>query len=177
MIKRKNSHKEYLFVDGYNIINYWENLREKATISLEEAREELIEILAEYHHYSGIEIIVVFDAHLVKGNNGTEEDYKGIKIVYTKENETADHYIERTLDILGRVKRIRVATSDWLEQQIVLSRGGTRISARELEMEISNIKNLMNKKKNYINKKNEAQLGRLENRLFDKLDTWNKSKD
>lgn len=175
MKKKRNKSKEYLFVDGYNIINYWEDLKKKSLISLEEAREELIEILAEYHHYSGIEIVVVFDAHLVKGNSGTREKYKGIEVVYTKENETADHYIERTVDILGRVKRIRVATSDWLEQQMVLSRGGTRISARELEIEIYGNKNIMNKKKDAINHQNNVQLGRLDKKLLDKLDNWNKS--
>ncbi|MEW8974488.1 MAG: NYN domain-containing protein [Tissierellaceae bacterium] len=174
MKNQRDNPKEYLFVDGYNIINYWEELKEKAAISLEEAREALKDILSEYHHYSGIEIILVFDAHLVKGNSGTEEEYKGIKVVYTKESETADHYIERTLDILGRVKRIRVATSDWLEQQMILSRGGTRISARELEIEIYNQKEMINRKKDYMNKKNNVQLGRLENRLLDKLDNWNK---
>ena len=87
-MKKGNKQKEYLFVDGYNIINAWENLKKKASISLEESRLELLEILAEYHHYSGIEIIVVFDAHLVKGNTGTRDCYKGVKIIYTKENET-----------------------------------------------------------------------------------------
>ena len=127
MKNNRRKPKEYLFVDGYNIINSWESLKEKQKNSLEEARDTLLEILADYHHYSGIEIIVVFDAHLVKGNSGKEFNYKGIHVVFTKEHETADHYIERTVDSLGKIKRIRVATSDWLEQQIVLSRGGIRI--------------------------------------------------
>lgn len=177
-MKKKNlEHKEYLFVDGYNIINSWDSLKEKQCISLEEARDELIEILAEYHHYSGIEISVVFDAYKVKGNMGGEESYKGIKVIYTKEKETADHYIERTLDCLGRMKRIRVATSDWLEQQIVLSRGGTRISARELEVEIFNAMNMAKRKRKDINKENNLQLGRLGEELLKKLDNWNKSSD
>lgn len=175
MKQKRNKNKEYLFVDGYNIINYWENLKKKSLVSLEEARDELIETLAEYHHYSGIEVVIVFDAHLVKGNSGTKEDYKGIEVVYTKENETADHYIERTLDILGRVKRIRVATSDWLEQQIIFSRGGTRISARELEIEVYNQKRMINRKKDAKNHKNNLELGRLDESLLNKLDNWNKS--
>lgn len=175
MKQKRNKNKEYLFVDGYNIINYWENLKRKSLVSLEEARDELIETLAEYHHYSGIEVVIVFDAHLVKGNSGTKEDYKGIEVVYTKENETADHYIERTLDILGRVKRIRVATSDWLEQQIIFSRGGTRISARELEIEVYNQKRMINRKKDAKNHKNNLELGRLDESLLNKLDNWNKS--
>src|SRR5690554_5788755 len=152
-MRKKSKIREYLFVDGYNIINSWEILKTKAQISLEEARIELLDILSEYQHYSGIVIIVVFDAHQVKGNSGTREDYKGVKVIYTKENETADNYIERVLDDIGRIKRVRVATSDWMEQQIVLSRGGTRISARELEVEIYNEKRLMKRKRKSINQK------------------------
>ncbi|MDR7871423.1 MAG: NYN domain-containing protein [Tissierellaceae bacterium] len=176
-MKNRKKPKEYLFVDGYNIINSWESLKEKQKISLEDARDELLEILAEYHHYSGIEIIVVFDAHLVKGNSGKEFGYKGISVVFTKEYETADHYIERTLDSLGRTKRIRVATSDWLEQQMVLSRGGIRISARELEVEILNERRMIKRRKKINNTKNDLYLGRLDDSILDKLDKWNKTED
>lgn len=177
MKNNRNKPKEYLFVDGYNIINSWEALKEKQKINLEEARDSLLEILSDYHHYSGIEIIVVFDAHLVKGNSGNEFNYKGIKVVFTKEHETADHYIERTLDSLGRIKKIRVATSDWLEQQMVLSRGGIRISARELEIEIFNERRVIKRKKNMNNTKNNLYLGRLDKSILDKLDKWNKTED
>lgn len=177
MGKRQREIKEYLFVDGYNIINYWDDLKAKSLISLEEAREELIELLAEYHHYSGIEIILVFDAYMVKRNIGKEESYKGIKVVYTREHETADNYIERQLDLLGRVRRIRVATSDWVEQQIILARGGTRISARELEIEIKNAKKLLNKKRYARNHQNKVELERLDNRILNKLCKWNKGKE
>ncbi|NLY44627.1 MAG: NYN domain-containing protein [Tissierella sp.] len=175
MKNNRKKPKEYLFVDGYNIINSWDSLKEKQKINLEEARDSLLEILSDYHHYSGIEIVVVFDAHLVKGNSGKEFNYKGIKVVFTKENETADHYIERTLDSLGRIKRIRVATSDWLEQQMVLSRGGIRISARELEIEIFNERRMIKRKKNINNTKNDLYLGRLDESILDKLDKWNKT--
>ena len=175
MKNNRKKPKEYLFVDGYNIINSWDSLKEKQKINLEEARDSLLEILAEYHHYSGIEIIVVFDAHLVKGNSGKEFDHKGIKVIFTRENETADHYIERTLDSLGRIKTIRVATSDWLEQQMVLSRGGIRISARELELEIFDERRMIKRRKNINNTKNDLYLGRLDESILDKLDKWNKS--
>jgi len=176
-MKKKNKPREYLFVDGYNIINSWEILKGKSQISLEEARSELLEILSEYHHYSGIEIIVVFDAHLVKGNNGNEETYNGIKIIYTKENETADNYIERTLDSIGRIKRVRVATSDWMEQQIILSRGGTRISARELEVEIFNERNMITRKRKTNNQRNNMQIGRLDEETIFKLKDWSESEE
>ena len=172
MAKKNKKIKEYLFVDGYNIINSWERLKNIGKEDLEEARDVLIDIMTEYKHYSGIEIIIVFDAHLVKGNSGTEQNHKGIRVVYTKENETADHFIERSLDEIGKIKRVRVATSDWMEQQIILGRGGTRISARELEMEIFDEKNIIKRKRTTENKKNDLLLGRLDEDIIKKLNNW-----
>lgn len=169
MAKNSKKPKEYLFVDGYNIINSWERFSGLKKAYLEEARNELIEIMTEYKYYSGIEIVIVFDAHLVKGNYGAEENYNGLKVVYTKENETADQYIEKKLDEIGRIKRVRVATSDWMEQQIILGRGGTRISARELEVEIFNEKKLIKRKRTTENKKNDLLLGRLDEKTIEKL--------
>lgn len=169
MAKKNKKVKEYLFVDGYNIINSWDRFSQLKHDNLEEARNELIDIMTEYKHYSGIEVIIVFDAHLVKGNGGAKENYNGLKVVYTKENETADQYIEKQLDEIGRIKRVRVATSDWMEQQIILGRGGTRISARELEVEIFNEKKLIKRKNTMENKKNELFLGRLSEEAIDKL--------
>lgn len=174
---RNKGPKEYLFVDGYNIINDWEVLKKKAAISLEESRLELLDIMSEYHHYSGIEIIVVFDAYLVKGNNGATEEFKGITVVYTKENETADHYIEKTLDKIGKIKSVRVATSDKIEQQIILSRGGTRISARELEVEIYNESNMVKRQRRITIQKNKLHLGRLDEKTLKRLNNWNKLGD
>lgn len=172
MAKNNKKIKEYLFVDGYNIINSWDRLKKIGKENLEESRDALIDIMTEYKHYSGIEIIIVFDAHLVKGNSGTEQNYKGIRVVYTKENETADHFIEKSLDEIGKIKRVRVATSDWMEQQIILGRGGTRISARELEMEIFDEKNIIKRKSSTENKKNDFLLGRLDEDLIKKLNKW-----
>lgn len=171
-MRRNKKPKEYLFVDGYNIINSWEGLKEKSQVSMEEARIELLETLSEYQHYSEIIIIVVFDAHQVKGNCGTEDEYKGVRVVYTRERETADNYIERVLDEIGRIKRVRVATSDWMEQQIVLSRGGTRISAKELEAEVYNSKSMMNRKNNSMKNKNDMKIGRMNEENLIKLKDW-----
>ena len=165
--------REYLFVDGYNIINSWEKLKELSKLSLEVAREELIEIMSEYQIYSGIKIIIVFDAHLVKGNSGTIDNVKGVKIVYTKE----DQYIEKILDDIGRVKRVRVATSDWMEQQIILGRGGTRISARELELEILDQKRTMRRKRKREDLKGEILMGRLDEETLRKLDMWKENQE
>lgn len=171
-MKKKN--REYLFVDGYNIINDWEDLKKKAEIDLEGARNDLREILVEYHHLTRIEIILVFDAHMVKANNGKEYKYKGIYCVYTKEKETADHYIEKNIDRLASYEKVVVATSDWLEQQIVLARGATRISARELKIEIQKVKDDINRKKKYMNKKNDRSINTLDKKTIEKLNKWNK---
>ncbi|MDY3902888.1 NYN domain-containing protein [Peptoniphilus sp.] len=131
----------YLFVDGYNIINSWQNLIKLKSISLEDARNELIDTMIEFSHSTKEHIILVFDAYLVKKSGGKTYHRDGIDIIFTKEFETADHYIERQLDEIGKLTNVRVATSDNVEQQIILSRGGTRISARELEAEVENSKN------------------------------------
>lgn len=139
---RRNRHykrdRAYLFVDGYNIINHWEALAPLVDQDLELAREKLIQVLIEYGHVQNIQIILVFDAYKVKGNEGSILKKDGLEIVYTKELETADHYIERELHRIGRVREVTVATSDHIEQQLILSRGGRRISARELEIMVNN---------------------------------------
>lgn len=174
MGKKGKKYKEYLFVDGYNIINSWDKLRELSSLSLEVAREELIDIMSEYQHYSGIKVTVVFDAHMVRGNSGKKEVVKDVDVVYTKENETADQYIEKILDSIGRIKPVRVATSDWMEQQIILGRGGTRISARELEAEILGHKRIMKFRKSTEKAKNELMIGRLDDDTLKKLYKWGK---
>jgi len=128
-----------LLVDGYNIINAWPNLSELKNDDLEAAREKLIEIMADYAAQVGIAVIVVFDAHQVEKSRGASYNIYGIQVVFTKEGETADHYIEKVADLLGREGNVKVATSDWIEQQIVLGRGATRISARELYNEVKSV--------------------------------------
>jgi predicted RNA-binding protein with PIN domain len=131
--------KDILIVDGYNIINAWPNLEEIKKHDLESAREKLIEILADYAAQMGITPIVVFDAHQVEKNYGASYNINGVEVVFTREGETADHYIEKLAHLLGHEENLKVATSDWIEQQIVLGRGATRISARELYNEISSM--------------------------------------
>lgn len=148
--------KEYLFIDGYNIVNQWKTLR-NYTDSIENSRNKLIESLIEYKAYKGINVVVVFDAHLVKGSNEKKEIISGVEVVYTKENETADSYIERQLDKIGRAEIVRVATSDNFIQQIVLARGGTRLSSEEMYIEITNTKKEI-KQKTDINKQNNIKI-------------------
>lgn len=127
---------EYLLVDGYNIIFSWKGLKKIAEISLEDARDKLINILGDYQGYKKINLILVFDAHLVKGNTGSIFKHNDIYVVYTKEAETADNYIERTTTVLNKSYKVKVATSDGLEQVIIMSKGAIRVSARELEDDV-----------------------------------------
>lgn len=129
---------EYLIVDGYNIINAWSDIFNLEKDSLEECREKLLYILSNYQGYKKVNVIVVFDAHLVDGSQEKHEKYDNLTVVYTKENETADNYIERFVYKLGNTYTIWVATSDYLEQRLVLTSGGARMSARELREEVEN---------------------------------------
>ncbi|WP_442871389.1 NYN domain-containing protein [Anaerotignum sp. MB30-C6] len=129
--------KEFLLVDGYNIIHAWDDLKELAQdVSLESARQKLMDILSNYKGVKNTTIILVFDGYLVKGNIGTAYPYHNIYVVYTKEAETADHYIERVVTSMPKHYRIRVATGDSLEQLIIYGQGATRMTAKELRLEI-----------------------------------------
>lgn len=131
---------EYLIVDGYNIINAWDELSKISKDSMEDARWKLLEIMSDYQGYTNNSVVVVFDAHFVKDSSEKIEDYDNIKVVYTKENETADNYIEKLVHNLSKDYTVRVATLDYLEQTIVLSKGAYRISASELFEELKRIR-------------------------------------
>ncbi|MBQ8514885.1 MAG: TetM/TetW/TetO/TetS family tetracycline resistance ribosomal protection protein [Ruminococcus sp.] len=128
--------KEYLLVDGYNIIFAWDELKKLSEENLESARHRLIEMMQNYQGVRRCELIIVFDAYRVKGNPGSSEQIGKIHVVYTKEAETADTYIERATHELGKDYRVRVATSDRLEQIIILGNGAYRMSASEFYEEI-----------------------------------------
>ena len=130
---------EYLLVDGYNIIFAWEELKELAREDLDSARARLIQLLCNYQGYRRCELILVFDAYKVKGNPGTVERHHGISVVYTKEAETADMYIEKVTHHLAKEHRVRVATSDGLEQIIILGHGAVRVSARQFQEEVRQV--------------------------------------
>lgn len=148
----KGRKKQYLFVDGYNIIFAWNELKNLANESLEEARLMLLNMLSDYQGASGLELIAVFDAHMVKDNIGLTEVFNGnITVVFTKEFETADEYIEKTVSGLAKKNKVMVATSDSLEQIMVIGRGAERISANDLFLRIKESKK--EQKTKYIDKK------------------------
>ena len=127
---------EYLLVDGYNVIFAWDELKEMAAKNLEAARNMLMDILCNYQGFKKCVVILVFDAYKVKGNPGSVERYKNIHVVYTKEAETADTYIERATYEIAKDHSVRVATSDNLEQLIILGHGAVRVAAADLRTEV-----------------------------------------
>ncbi|MFF2484044.1 NYN domain-containing protein [Paenibacillus sp. NPDC058071] len=127
---------DILLVDGYNMIGAWPVLEKLKEIDLEEARDKLLDMLADYQGYSGMTVYVVFDAHQVSGVGSTFRQHKLI-IVYTKEKETADECIERLVhEMMNKRRNIYVATSDLVEQHVIFGQGALRLSARELLINI-----------------------------------------
>ncbi|WP_077623947.1 NYN domain-containing protein [Sediminibacillus massiliensis] len=128
-----------LLVDGYNIIGAWDELKILKDHDLAQARDLLVEKMAEYQAYTGNRVIVVFDAYYVRGLEHKHKDYK-VEVIYTKEKETADECIERLIKDLKNVKtQVYVATSDYTEQRTIFAQGALRKSARELYIETNNI--------------------------------------
>lgn len=128
--------ENYLLVDGYNIIFAWDELKELAKTNLDAARGRLMDILCDYQGFTKCHLILVFDAYKVKGNPGEVGKYHNIHVVYTKEAETADMYIEKVTKDMGSKHRVRVATSDGMEQLIIMGHGAMRVSAGEFEKEV-----------------------------------------
>ena len=160
--KKQEARDEYLLVDGYNIIFSWEELNELAKVNVESARMKLMDILSNYQGYKKMNLILVFDAYRVEGGQGSVQKYHNIYVVYTKEAETADQYIEKTVHAIGRKYNVTVATSDALEQVIILGQGGRRMSAHDLEEEILAMRREI--REQYTEKRPEGK-----NYLFDHL--------
>ncbi len=138
-VRRKKAEPEtdaYLLVDGYNIIFAWEELRDMAKTNIDGARHMLMDVLCNYQGYRGGTVMVVFDAYKVEGNLGQALKYRNIHVVYTKEAETADQYIEKLAYRLGRERQVTVATSDGLEQLIIRGQGCRLLSARDFREEV-----------------------------------------
>ena len=152
--KPKEPEKEYLLVDGYNIIFAWEDLNELAKVNIEGARNKLMDILCDYQGYKKCTLILVFDAYKVEGGQGSVQKYHNIHVVYTKEAETADQYIEKTVHEIGKKYHVTVATSDALEQVIILGQGADRLSGRNLREEIQRMKEEI--REDYIEKQKKS---------------------
>ena len=159
-LKRAFSGEEYLLVDGYNIIFAWDELKKIAAENLDAARKQLCELLCNYQGYRKCRVILVFDAYKVKGGLGSVEKYHNITIVYTREAETADAYIERATYEIGRQHRVRVATSDGPEQVIILGHGALRLSASAFHEEMAEVQKQIGDTV-FRNNQSEARTGAL----------------
>ena len=138
----KGPQEEYLIVDGYNIIFAWKDLNELSRVNIDSARDKLLDILSNYQGYKNCPVLVVFDAYKRKEHPGAKSKYHNLDVVYTKTDETADAFIERTVHEIGRKYRVTVATNDGLEQLTVMSQGALRMSADNLREEIERLSRL-----------------------------------
>ncbi len=143
--QRKKVQQEYLLVDGYNIIFSWNELNELAKLNMDAARTKLMDILCNYQGLKQCIVILVFDAYKVKGGIGEIIEYHNIHVVYTKEAETADQYIEKTTHEIAPKHHVTVATSDALEQLIIMGQGASRLSADGLKEEINRAREQMHR--------------------------------
>ncbi|MFZ5646267.1 MAG: NYN domain-containing protein [Bacillota bacterium] len=169
--------KDYLIVDGYNIIFSWPELEKLRKTGLDHARTKLLDILVNYAYLSGESVVVVFDAHLVK-NNLEHAEYidKNVEVIYTQEKETADSVIERLVKEISDKGRVHVATSDWAEQSMIFGLGAYRLTPRELW---DRVKRLKQESENHYTSTPPSD-SYLENRLVDEvrktLEVWRRKK-
>ncbi len=153
--------KKYIIVDGYNVIFAWQELKTLAADNLEAAREKLADILCNYSAFTKTETVLVFDAYKVSGNKGTRAVYNNIKIVYTKERELGDNYIEKLISEIGKNHNVRVVTSDNLIQLSAVRFGVLRVSAKEFENEVKKVEEHIDELLYKINKTRPSKVGEL----------------
>ncbi|KGM95248.1 RNA-binding protein [Clostridium novyi A str. 4552] len=166
-----------VFVDGYNVINSWPQLNKIKEYSFEAARNKLIEIMQNYGAYNGYKIFLVFDAHLVKGSIEKKERMSNLMVVFTKEGETADSFIERYVNNIGRKVEVCVVTSDSLEQQVTFQRGATRMSSIEFYNEVkTTTQKISNKTKKNISANRTLLEDRIDKKVLEKLEKIRKSR-
>ncbi|MEI5909175.1 NYN domain-containing protein [Bacillus spongiae] len=164
--------KNILIVDGYNIIGAWPELREMKEYDLSQARDRLVEYMAEYQGYTGYRVIVVFDAYYVQGTTRKYNNYK-VDVLFTRENETADERIEKLAIELNNLKtQIYVATSDYIEQWAIFGQGALRKSARELLTETLSIQHRIEKRVQKTRDKSPASKIPLSEEVAEIFEKW-----
>lgn len=168
--------EDILIVDGYNVINGWPELNKLKEESLAHAREKLIDILSNYGSFKGVQVIVVFDGHLVKGGVRATELVNGVEVIYTGEGETADAVIEKLMHQLPSSLLVCVATSDWDEQKIVLGKGAVRLPVREM---LAKVKAVTREAEKYYHSKaveTRALDSHLNGEVLRILEAWRRSR-
>jgi predicted RNA-binding protein with PIN domain len=153
--------KKYIIVDGYNVIFAWSELKDLATHDLGAARDKLSDILCNYSAFTKTETILVFDAYKVQGNNGKRFNYNNIRIVYTKERELGDNYIEKLISDIGKNEHVRIVTSDNLIQLSAIRYGVLRVSAKDFEKEVKKVDEHIDELLYKINKPRPQKVGEL----------------
>jgi len=167
---------EYLVIDGYNVINQWTDLFDVRNEPLEDCRDKLLNMISNYQGYKSIGVIVVFDAYLQKRGQDNIQNFDNIKVVYTKEGETADNFIERFVYLNGKTNLVKVVTSDFLEQIITMSFGGIRMSPRELRLEMQTDLKAASEIGNKQPIKNNTIMSKMAPDVFEILDKIRKGK-
>ncbi len=165
-----------IFVDGYNIINSWPGLRDIKEYSYETARQNLIDCMQSYSSFKGYKIFLVFDAHKVRGSIEKKEKLGNIMVVFTKEGETADSYIEKSVNNIGRKTEVEVVTSDSLEQQVTFQRGAIRVSSLEFYHKLKDMEEEVSSsyKKHKLPQKSPIE-DRIEKSVLEKLEKIRRS--
>ena len=163
---------DILLVDGYNIIGAWKELRALKAEKLVDARDRLIEMMAEYQAFSGWRVIVVFDAHMVPGIEKKKKQHQ-VEVIFTRKNETADERIEKlTTTLVSRRDQVHVATSDFTEQWVVFAQGALRKSARELELEMEHVQSNISKKVKVIHDQRPSSKISLSEDIAEIFEKW-----
>jgi len=165
-----------IFVDGYNVINSWQNLKNIKDCSYESSRLQLIGILQNYSGFNGYKIFIIFDAQFVKGSVQKQEKQGNLVVVFTKEGETADDYIERMVNNIGRKSEVCVVTSDSLEQQVAFQRGATRMSSIEFYHDVISTQKKIQAsiERRYLEKRNWLE-ERIDEKTLEKLEKMRRS--
>lgn len=167
---------DVLVVDGYNIIGDWTELKRLKDTDLEQARNRLIEKMAEYQAYTGYRVIIIFDAYYVSGTSSKLKEYK-VEIIYTKESETADERIEKLVkELKNVVNQVYVATSDYAEQRTIFGRGALRKSARELYIEVIDMERAIEESIKQHKKRKEHIKIPLNDDVLEKFEKWRRGR-
>lgn len=172
--------KDTVLVDGYNVIHAWPELIELSKENIEHARDKLAEILSGYGAFKNYAVILVFDAQGAPGKECCNEENEHLMIVYTKEGETADSYIEKSAYMLARqggASNVYVVTSDWMEQRIILGAGAFRISAREMYLDVKKTGQILKQNfgENVVNRRRHELGNRLSSEVAKRLDEIRRS--
>ena len=167
-----------VFVDGYNVLNSWPNLKNDKEYTFDGTREKLIDIMHNYGSYSDCKVILVFDGYKVSGNIENREDKnKNLTIIFTKDGQTADSYIEKEVNAMGRKYEVCVVTSDWMEQQTIFQRGAIRMSSIEFYNEVMKTEKNIKIKTEKIKNPNKNHLqDNIDDEILKKLEDIRRSK-